>query len=1192
MFLQLLSFEFKYLSRQLSWWFALIMLSAFGFLLSGRVVISGNVFVLSPQNITYALTILSQIAIFTTTLITANSALRDTNYDFSSLVETKPVEKSVLLLSRFVSLFVMSLIIVLSAITAVLLPTLLTNYDPEVYGVFNFSYALWPIIVIIFPNLFFTVSLLFFSAVKFKTTIMTFLSGISIYIFYLLSAALLDSPMFTASDPISRGEINYASLLDPFAVSAFLEQTQFWTSDEKNASLVSLRGNFLYNRMIWLFVPFVLVASLLLKKKRKQADSTKKTSKNKTTKVSIQESKVNVKYTPKKPQFDLWSAFRCDVFLELRMTLRGMPFLLLLALVALLVIAQIINGMQNNFFVGVQYAYTSALLPYLAKPLGLVGLFIVIFFTGEMVWRAKETSFDGVLLVAPTPKWLYLISKISVMACLILIMLTLIIMIGVGYQLWNGFYAEDLHLFLSLIPIYGLPLLLMSVLSLSIQYISINKYVGFVVSAGLLLVFKTDIAAMLGLEHNMLRFSDIGPHYYSDFSGYDFYFKNTFWFSIYWILVTAVITIMCYGLSKRSLDESIYSASKRLTLLLSTGGLRVLQLSTLLAVLCGSFIFYNTNILNRYITADERVQTQLDYETQLHSDKHSPMPRITDINLDVAFFPNQHKVVINGKYLLRNTGKENIDRFLITLPNTEQMFHFTLNHSYHSKINTKLSVIEVELNKTLAPGEHIKLEFTTSLTKKGFKNADKDISLLTNGSYFHGSTLLPFIGYDADHEIQNNETRLANNLPKRTTLPKLITGKVYDKHGHENDASWINFEATVSTSSDQIGMAPGVLKKQWTENNRAFFHYKVNHKISNFLGFSSGRYKTKTVRTDKTDIKAYFHPSHDKNINLMLNTAAESLKYFEKEYGAYPFTELKLVELPNRAFARAYPATIYLSEHVGLKEKITQGNGPDDFSYLIAHEIAHQWWGHQLASAKVEGEVLLIETLADYSALMIMKKIYGERYVNNVVADSTQKYLRGRSSDVLGETPLLKMQGQRYLRYHKGPVVFNAIRHLITEGVLNKALKLLLEKKSGAIANYATSLDLLKIIKKLSDKSQHAKIDEWLSEIATYDLTISNANIETLADGKYQITANVSGLTFKHAALKQQSFIHHVTVGVYSRVAEESYLLKKQTIQMINGAKKIRFIVDEAPFKIVIDPNYLFIDRNRVNNESKFKSLI
>ena len=156
MFFQLFKFELKYQSRQLSWWLGFLLLTAFGYFLSDRVVISGNVKVLSPQNITYAMTFLSQLAIFTTTLITANAALRDTRYDFYSFVNTKPVSQQVLFMSRFLSLYVMSLLIVLSAVAAIILPKILGDLDAEIDGTFELKNLLWPIGIIILPNLFFT----------------------------------------------------------------------------------------------------------------------------------------------------------------------------------------------------------------------------------------------------------------------------------------------------------------------------------------------------------------------------------------------------------------------------------------------------------------------------------------------------------------------------------------------------------------------------------------------------------------------------------------------------------------------------------------------------------------------------------------------------------------------------------------------------------------------------------------------------------------------------------------------------------------------------------------------------------------------------------------------------------------------------------------------------------------------------
>lgn len=44
---------------------------------------------------------------------------------------------------------------------------------------------------------------------------------------------------------------------------------------------------------------------------------------------------------------------------------------------------------------------------------------------------------------------------------------------------------------------------------------------------------------------------------------------------------------------------------------------------------------------------------------------------------------------------------------------------------------------------------------------------------------------------------------------------------------------------------------------------------------------------------------------------------------------------------------------------------------------MTAHEVAHQWWGHQVGAANVQGSAIISESLSQYSALMIMEKKYG-----------------------------------------------------------------------------------------------------------------------------------------------------------------------------------------------------------------------
>lgn len=1193
MFWKLFKFELNYQSRQLSWWFALLMFTAFGYFLSGRQMYHVNVMALTPQNLTYSTTFLCQIALFTTALITASAALRDHQYNFHAFVLTKPVSSTVLTFSRFSSLFVMSFVLIFSGVLAMLLPLMLTDYVTEVYGVFKLKNILWPLLVIVLPNILFTASILYVSASLSKSSIMTFVAAVGIYVFYMMSAALLDSPMFVASTPIARDEINLASLFDPFAVAAFLEQTKLLTAQQLNTHLVVLQGDFLYNRIMWLTVSILLLACVLKTSKYQEGKPKKSIQKlkKKNNQYIPVAARPPLEYKQVAPLFNAWIAFKANVLLDLRITLKGLPFALLLLLVVGLVFAKLINGLNYNFFVGEQLPFTSTMLLLMREPLEIIGIFIVIFFTGELIWRAREQEFDSVLNATPAPNYIYFLAKMTVMAYLISLIISVLIIAAISYQLFNGFYADDIGLFFSIFPLIGLPLLLMAVLSLSIQSLVSNKYVGFVLVATILLFYKSDVASILGVNHYLLRFAETGLRFYSDFSGHDFYTKSIFWFSLYWVLFTALVAFIAYSLSKRSVEESTLAACKRLPTLLDAKGRMTIALISISTAGCAMYILYNTNVLNDYQTGKDIEQLQISYEKHLEQFKHSPSPKITDVDVDVAFYPSQYKVNVEGFFKLINPHNETIKKFLVSIPNKEQYIKIDLNRQHQALMNNKLNVIEIVLNEPLMPNEQFEFRFVTTLEKLGFKNADRNIALLTNGSYFHGSHLLPFIGYNSAHEISNSAIRDRNQLAEREHLPKLIAGKKYHRHSHESDAGWINYQATVSTELGQTPIASGVLQRQWTKDGRNYAGYKVEHEISNFLGFASAAYKTRFLQVGDIRLNAYFHPSHSVNVDQMLATVAKSLKYFEQAYGSYPLPELNLVEIPNRAFARAYPGTIFISEHVGFKEDLSPGAGIDNFSYLLAHEVAHQWWGHQLAAAKTEGEVLLIESLADYSALMVMKDMYGEGYANEIAAKSSNQYLKNRGGDTLGETSLHKMLGQRYLRYHKGPVVLNAIRHLIGEEALNNSLKQLLLSKGNVRSDYATSLDLVDVIKNNSSRSHHPLIDEWLTKMVTYDLSIRDGSVTQLSNGHYQVSADLVGNQMSHEhpeKASKQFFAHQVEIAVYSEIHEPIALAQQQII-LEEGEAQWTFTVPTKPVFLVLDPKYMFIDKNRTDNRFRLE---
>ncbi len=54
-----------------------------------------------------------------------------------------------------------------------------------------------------------------------------------------------------------------------------------------------------------------------------------------------------------------------------------------------------------------------------------------------------------------------------------------------------------------------------------------------------------------------------------------------------------------------------------------------------------------------------------------------------------------------------------------------------------------------------------------------------------------------------------------------------------------NNSDWVGVHTIVSTSPKQIAIAPGSLVREWTENGRRYFEYKLDHFALNFYSFLS-----------------------------------------------------------------------------------------------------------------------------------------------------------------------------------------------------------------------------------------------------------------------------------------------------------------------------------------------------------------
>jgi ABC-2 type transport system permease protein len=127
---------------------------------------------------------------------------------------------------------------------------------------------------------------------------------------------------------------------------------------------------------------------------------------------------------------------------------------------------------------------------------------------------------------------------------------------------------------------------------------------------------------------------------------------------------------------------------------------------------------------------------------------------------------------------------------------------------------------------------------------------------------------------------------------------------------------------------------------------------------------------------------------------FFLSAMKKSLDYYVKNFGPYAHQEARIVGFPRVAgFAAAFPGTMPYPESLGFIADLNHPDDIDTVAYVVAHEIAHQWWDEQVIGANIEGATLLSETLAQYSALMVMEKEYGRDMMRKFLAYETDLHL-------------------------------------------------------------------------------------------------------------------------------------------------------------------------------------------------------
>jgi hypothetical protein len=978
--------------------------------------------------------------------------------------------------------------------------------------------------------------------------------------------------------------VGLAALLDPFGGRTLAIVTRYWSAAELNHALPPLEGVLLFNRVLWGGAGLVLfgVSFALFRSNREGLQLPRRTPRAEPPMLAppvAARTEARFAYGPRARLAQLRTQWAFDTLA----VLRGVPFLIMLILALANVLA--IFALSGQIYGTATYPVTHRMLETVAGGFQVMLYIIVTFYAGELVWRERSAGVAEVSDAFPTPDWVPLVAKLLALFAVVAVFLLVGCTVSVIWQLAHGYTQLEPGLYLAMLGLDALPYLLLAVLAVFFQVLSNNRFLGY------LLTILWLVASLIGFDllhwdHHLYNYGTAPATPYSDLNGFGHYLPATLWFYGYWACLAVALIVAAALLWVRGTGQSWrerwHEARARFR-----GSLRVAMALALLAFAgSGAWIFYNTNVLNIYLDSEQQTQRRADYEKKYARYEGLPQPRITAVQADVDIDPRQRRLHIRAHMTLVNRHAAPISELHV---NTDSDFTTTLAFAPHTTMlqDRTLGYAIYRLKTPLAPGASMPFDTTLDYAPRGFTNAPEGKFLAHNGTFFN-STVLPRLGYQSDNQLTDRNTRrklgLKADVPR---MPPLGDEAARANTYISNDSDWIHFDTTVSTADDQVAMAPGYLQKQWRANGRHYFHYEMDQPMLDFFSWICARYAVKKDHWQGVAIEVYYNPAHAWNVDDMIQSAKDSLAYYDAHYTPYQFRQLRILEFPDYgSFAQSFANTIPFSESVGFIADLRDPSKIDYPYYITAHEVAHQWWAHQVIGANVQGATMLSESLAQYSALMVMKHKYGEHQMRRFLKYELDNYLASRAGETVQEQPLAKVEkNQTYIHYRKASLVFYALQDYIGEDTLDGILKQFLQDKGFQAPPFTTSQEFIGYLKRGTDPKWHALIDDLFWKITFFDNRITAADAKKLPDGRYQVTLKVhAGKTYVDGTGKETTAPPDVPVdiGVFAaptakgRDGSPLYLQKRL---LPAGDSTLTVTVASKPAEAGIDPYNELIDR-------------
>lgn len=1207
-------FEWQYQTRRLSYVASVLLLVFAATALVTTGFGPGSLAINGAYIVTESMALLTLLAVFGLPMLCVGAVVRDDEYRMRELIGSRPVSSRVLLGGRLAGVCAAALMAMAIAVLALALLPLVATIPPDrllPYSATPYLSAFWLIAI---PNTVFCVALIFMTAAVTRSTAATFVASIAIYAGYWVVAMMVSSPLMAGARPSTPESLSLAARLDPFALSAFFEQTRYWTPIVRNEQMITLTGNLLLNRIGVVFVTMVALVPLpwLLSRSgssrrgrallapltptvKERADT--HASRNATAETALLS---RSRYAPTVDHLTRWRhALMAVIRLEGVLLLSSWPFRVLVVLWAAMIGIEAHSQLSSGEYGTRMLASSGVLADVVPQALWLIGTLSVLYFAADIVHRERLLRVDGVTDATPVDNSALLGGKLLALTCVPVIFTVIGYSTVIGVHAANPGLAIDArvyawHAFVSLWP-----LLIFTVIAVALQVIIGNRWLA--LFAGLAFVLIAEQGDAWGLEHPLLRFGASPRLGWSDLDGFGAPFRSWVAFQSLWSLGACVGIGLATFHWTRGLASPLITRLRRRTRRAPNASSFVpralLGLTAVAFVAVYAMMARLTTGRDRWQSVDAAQQWRVDYERRFRHLATRPQPHIVDVQLDVSLEPQRRRAVVQGTVMLENRSDAAIDSVWVSLPRRAERSVVRVDGATVAPAAKGFDVQIVALPRALRPGEAVALHFSFTLDRGRVRAAGFDNDVAENGTFLRSNTMLPYIGYQPRNEIADSLTRAQSGLG--VASPMLAVASHEDSLAHHTREhgivpTWFTVRTTIHTDADQTALGPGTLVREWRADGRRHFQYDLPTPSTPMFAVTSARYAVTRGRYRDVAIELWHHKAHGVQAQRFVDIATRSFATLEPHFGAYPHRVFRMIEVPASWAFGAYALTgsIYLTEGRGMLADAREED-VDLMLRRIGHEVAHQWWGHTVDPLMTEGRLLIVESLAKLSEQLIVDAVQDDAVMTKMLSFDHDRYLRGRANTTGVEPTLLATWDEDYLYYGKGALAFHALREVVGDARMLSVLRDVVATDGGPSGASSARQLYAKLREAAPDAAARAIIDEWFTQRVIYDLAIDSATSErvggqTRVVAQLRVQRTVTDSAGEHTA---PVTAQRVAVGIFGGTRETPVLRAIVRPMVRDGVAQVDTTVSGAVVAVEVDPQLRVIDRDRSNNRKRFGAI-